>query len=1050
VPWLFLFAYTVSGLAGLVYEVSWTRLITLYIGHTTAAASAVVAAFLGGLAAGAAGGGVIASRLSPRRSLQAYAGVEIAVGVIALILPFELGALQPLLEWAYNDGAPGLLFPAIRVLLSLILVFIPAAALGASFPLAIRWFASSSRDAAAPSGLLYFLNTAGAAAGALLAGFFLIPSIGISGATLVGVAASALAAISVLALLAMNVAPPPAQETTARRSKRRKAETRADIVIPPRLWLAAIVLALSGFASLMHEIAWTRILALVLGPTIYAFAATLAAVITGLAIGSGLGTSIVRRTKRPAAWLAFALTGAAITTSWTYSLAGHAIPRLVAHQMAASQDVFAQVLQAGLLLTAALILPTAICLGASFPLALAIASDPAKQAARRFGLVYAVNTIGAVTGSLLAGFLFIPLVGLQNTLRVVSGCLIAATIIVLVWGALSRNGRIAGVLASAAAVAMLAFSPPWDRELLVSGAYLYAPFVPKDLDLESLLKAGTLLYYKEGASATVSVKRLTGTTTLAVDGKTDASNRGDMLTQKLVAHLPLLLHENPRDVAIIGLGSGVTVGAALTHGIARADVIEISPEVVEASRFFVEENHHALDDPRTNLIVADGRSHLLLSQRKYDVIMSEPSNPWIAGVAALFTREFFEAARERLAPGGLICQWANAYNISDADLRSIAATFRSVFPHGTAWLVGADDVLLVAGEEPLDTRLASVLQQWNRPGVAADLAEVSAFEPFSIWSLFVAGPPELERYAAGASLLTDNTMRLEFTGPRELHGRRSGENGEALMALLQPDSGPATIRQARAEATAAQWRGRGAMMAKRDAFTLAYDDYARALALDANDSAALEGFVRAAILIGRASEALSTVTSLVTEQPPPAGVQIASSKLLAAMGQSSNAIDAARRASGLAPDSPAALEQLATLHADSGDTVQLEAVVAALQRLAPQRAATHYFAAVAALLRGRLEDTVQLAQRAIAIDHTYAATYDLIGAAYTKMGRAREAQEAFHTSLRFDPRDSTAYTNLGLLELAAGNRDAAARYFAESLWLDSESPTAREGLARAR
>ena len=337
------------------------------------------------------------------------------------------------------------------------------------------------------------------------------------------------------------------------------------------------------------------------------------------------------------------------------------------------------------------------CSALRFRLALALVDDRTASAVGRFGTVYAINTIGSVGGSLAAGFLLIPWFGLEVTLRVVTGCLLMATLIVLVAAAMSRAMRVAGVAMSATAILMVTFTPPWNRELLASGAYLYAPFAPKGVDLEAMLGAGSLLYYREGASATVSVKRLTGTTTLAVDGKTDASNRGDMLTQKLVAHLPLLLHDNPRDVAIIGLGSGVTVGAALRHPIARADVIEISPEVVEASASFIIENRHALADSRTHLLVGDGRSHLQLSRRRYDVIISEPSNPWIAGVAALFTREFFLTARDRLAPGGLICQWANAYNISDSDLRAIVATFQSVFPHGTAWLVGADDSCCCVG-----------------------------------------------------------------------------------------------------------------------------------------------------------------------------------------------------------------------------------------------------------------------------------------------------------------------------------------------------------------
>ena len=320
--------------------------------------------------------------------------------------------------------------------------------------------------------------------------------------------------------------------------------------------------------------------------------------------------------------------------------------------------------------------------------------------------------------------------------------------------------------------------------MLASGVYMYAPYVPKDLDLETQLKAGELLYYEEGAAATVSVKKLTGTTTLAVDGKTDASNRGDMLTQKLIAHLPLLLHRDPKRVFIIGLGSGMTAGAALTHPVARADVIEISPEVVKASDFFKAENLNALADPRTHLIVGDGRSHLALSNQEYDVIVSEPSNPWIAGVSSLFTKEFFDSAKQRLAPGGVICQWANAYNISEADLKSIVATFTSVFPNGTVWLVGGDDVLLLASLEPIDTALARLPVNMKKPEVAKDLRSIGIVDPFSILSLYIGGPGELGGYAAGAPIFTDDRMTLEFSAPRQLHNRNAGANGATLRKLL--------------------------------------------------------------------------------------------------------------------------------------------------------------------------------------------------------------------------------------------------------------------------
>jgi spermidine synthase len=1041
--WLFLIAYTCSGLAGLIYEVTWTRLLTLHIGHTTAAASAVVAAFLGGLAAGAAVGGRLATRLSPPRALHVYVALEMAVVVAALLLPIELAMFRPVLQSAYADGS-GALFPLMRIGSCIVMVMLPALALGATFPMAVRWFARRSTEPARESGTLYFLNTVGAAVGSLLAGFVLIPAIGMRGTIIVAMAASTLAAACVL-LVARREA--GAAEALPVKTKHVAAERPRAAVAP---WAAVAILGLSGFAALVHEIAWTRILSLILGPTTYAFATTLAAVIAGVAIGSGVGTWLVsKRPARAAGMLAVTLTLAAVTAGWTYSIAGTRLPMMVAHYVADFSD-FDQLLYRGVLLTMALIVPTSACLGAAFPLALALVEpsssrgagvDPEPSAPRRFGLVYAINTIGSVAGSLAAGFIFIPQFGLQPTLWIVSGCLIAGALALIVSGALTGASRAAALSAAAIAAVLVVTSPGWDRELLASGVYMYAPYVPKDLDLETQLKAGELLYYREGAAATVSVKKLTGTTTLAVDGKTDASNRGDMLTQKLIAHVPLLLHRDPKSVFVVGLGSGMTAGAALAHAVDRVDVIEISPEVVKASEFFASENRHALADPRTHLIVGDGRSHLALSTRSYDVIVSEPSNPWIAGVSSLFTKEFFSSARARLAPGGVICQWVNAYNISAADLKAVVATFTAVFPEGTVWLVGRDDVLLLATLDPIDSALPRLADGIRRPQVAEDLAGIGVVDAFSLSSLFVAGPRELASYTAGAAVFTDDRLTLEFTAPRELHSPHAGENGAALRALR---GGTGT------HASAAQWRNRGAMLARADHHDLAIEDFLMALGQDPNDSQALDGLVKSALITRTSGDVLARLKqdprgSSRTGESPQRLVAI--SKLLAADGKRDEAIASARAA---AAQSSTGLEQLASLFADTSDTVELDAVVAELMNAAPDAAATQYYAAVAAFLHGNASEAAHLAEGAIGIDPGYTPSYDLVGAAYTKLGRVEAAKHSFERSLSFDPHDSTAYENLGVLALNAGNRAAAAKYFAEALWLVPESPVARQGLAQAR
>ena len=1062
---LFLLAYTCSGLAGLVYEVSWTRLLTLYIGHTTAAASAVVAAFLGGLALGAWGGGVIAARLKPLQALRAYVALELVVALFALLLPWELRALTPLLRWAYADGAPGTLFPVVRLGASLARVFLPAAALGATFPMAVRWFAHRSSNPARVSSALYAMNTVGAAVGSLLAGFTLIPSIGISGTTKIGMLASVVAAalVSVVAMREkkreelVRLKPDTTNTQATTTNTQAGAATTQVRLKPdttntqPESVAAIIVLGLSGFASLVHEIAWTRILALVLGPTTYAFAATLAAVVAGVAIGSGTGTWLVGRVTAGAhaGWLALMLAVGAVTIVATSSLAGGYVPRAVAREMAASPDSFSALISRGMLLTALLVVPTAVCLGAAFPLALAMVGDSDHSPARRFGVVYAVNTIGSVAGTLAAGFVLIPWLGLPTTLAVAAFVLVVASVVVIAVTPVNATLRNIGYAASAVALLAIVAAPQWDRALLASGVYLYAPFVPNGLDLETQLKAGTLLYYKDGAPATVSVKRLTGTTTLAVDGKTDASNRSDMLTQKLVAHLPLLLHPNPKHIAIVGLGSGVTLGAALSHPVERAEVVEISQEVVEASHFFDAENHKALDDPRTQLIVGDGRSHLMLSRQQYDVIISEPSNPWIAGVAALFTKEFFEGAKARLAPGGLICQWAHTYTISEQDLKSIVATFTSVFPNGTAWMVNDNDVLMVASVDPVLPLLGNIERNWSRGNAAANLAEVGAMEPFALLSLYAAGPAELAAYSAGADILDDDRMRLEFSAPRELHNASASDNDASLTAAGAAGTTPEIIRALREKATAAQWRGRGDMLARSDAYALAYDDYTNALKLDPNDEAALKAFTRTAVLTNRAADAMGWIKAVGGDTPGIAG-QVALSKLMAAASLRPDAIAMARQACDVRPVVATACEQLASLYADAGDRAQLEPVVQLLNASAPDSAPTHYYSAVLAFLGGDATGALSEAQRAIAVDASYAAAYDLAGAAHTKLGQAELAAQAFQTSLRFDSHDSTAYTNLGLLALAAGNTGAARNYFAEALWLTPGDASAREGLSRAR
>ena len=1060
-------AYACSGLAGLIYQIAWTRLLTLQLGHTTAAVSTVTAAFMGGLGLGAFVGGGLASRLSPRQALVMYAALEFSVVVAALLVGYVLAILGPFLAWAYGETGGGLIFPFARVASAFAIVFVPAVALGATFPTIVR-VVVDTRLGHTTAGHLYAANTAGAAIGAVAAGFLLIPAVGVRGATLAGVLASSVS-IALAASLVRDrrpdpaiAAPPAAADATERATNRprwastpraagREASgaTAADVRGHARS--AALALASTGAAAFSLEVIWSRVLALVLGPSTYAFSTTLASFIAGLAVGAFAGAALVTRC-RPGAALAATMTTTAATVWVTAALVGGPLLGLATGPDAvtdtASGPGFLAVPHLGLAF--ALTWPIGVGLGITFPLALALAHRGGTLSPRRLGALYAVNTVGSITGSLLAGFVLIPTVGLRVGLLVAAGALLAGAAAVAMSGGLSRLAR-ATVLASIAAVAVgMGMSPRWDHERLASGGYLYARFVPAGVDHGTALTAGSLLYYREGAAGTVSVRRLTGTRSLVIDGKVDASTGRDMLTQKLLGHLPLLLHPDPKDVAIVGLGSGVTLASALTHPVTSVDVIEISPEVVDASAAFLDENRRALENPRTRLIVGDGRSHLSLSSRRYDVVVSEPSNPWMAGVAALFTEEFFLAVRARLRPGGVFCQWTHTYGISATDLRSIVATFRAVFPDGTMWLVGDGDLLLLGSRQVLDARLEGVGGAWRRPGVAEDLRGVAVHEPFSLLSLYVGGPSEMARYAGDAPRQTDDRLALEFSGPYAALAGAPESHASALRALLDQERRPASIGGLYRHATAAEWRNRGTMLLGAEAFDEASRSFVEAIRLDPADVEAGHGLVRAAVAGGGAAGAEAILRGLTASARAATGTRVALARLLGATGRLDEATIIATEATGAAPDDATTWEQLAALYVDRGDVAGLETVAETMRRDFAGHAATWYFAASARFLREEVRSALPLVRRAIALDAAYADAHNLLGVLQAASGDLASAREAFRTSLRLDPRDAVTYANLAQLELSAGAPAVAADLFAEALTLDPTSAIAREGLALAR
>jgi spermidine synthase len=1062
--WLFVACYCASGAAALMYQVVWVRLLTLALGHTVASSSIVLGAFMCGLALGAWVAGRF--KLPPSQSLALYAALELFIAIAALTFPTVLSLFDPLLVWAYADGNSPVRFSLIRTLVCFVLVGVPAAAMGATFPVAVSWFVSVGSGGHSPlpspaatrAGVLYAANTAGAALGALAAGFWLVPSYGARATTWIAVALNVLAAGGAVGLLRSGgffvdgrAETPPAPLSPPRAARPAQRGSRRKVAPTPQRAVAATAAAISGFSALVFEVAWTRLIALVIGPTTYAFALMAASFIVGIAIGSAVGVRLTRRTTQPAMWLSAMLIATAAGTLLAAWFAATEIPTIVARSVLTVSGfgalLWREALVVGLVLTAA-----SVAFGTTFTVALATASADASSAARDTSNVYTANTIGAVVGSLAAGFVLIPGFGLASTFVHTSRLLIVAAGLLAAITLFGQRTRRAGArLVMGAAVVLLAVTfvlPPWNQALLASGLYKYARQMHPD-DLETNFRAGHLEYYKEGAAGTVSVKLLGGTRSLAIDGKVDASNGSDMLTQRLLGLLPALVHPRPQEALVIGLGTGVTADAVRASGaVQRLDILEISPEVVEAAALFERENRRILQAPGVRLLVGDGRTHLQLTPRRYDVIVSEPSNPWMAGVAALFTREFFEAVRRRLSADGVFCQWAHTYEIEAGDLQSIVRTFASVFPHGTLWLVGDGDLLLIgSNSDDLERQLAGIAERAQRDSIATLIEETGvarASVPFFVLSMYAGGPQELASYGASARLQSDDVMDLEFTAARAMYAPPDG-NAPTLRALAERAARPAAIAASVGAARAGDWIARGNAALRAEAFGMAHDSFRRAAALESGNVEALRGGAMAAAAAGLVAEETKWLRERAGHEPQNAAARTALSHVLAIAGDMQGAVAAAAEAVDLAPDRPEPLEQLASVLADTGD-VRLASVTETLVGQFPAREEGRFYQATSLVMRNRHEEAERVLDALIAANPRHAKARNLRGIICATRGDLGCAIAEFEASLKADPRDSSVYVNLGHAHLERGDAATAERLFSEAVALDPSADSARDGL----
>jgi spermidine synthase len=804
-----------SGATGLIYQTIWGRHLHLVFGTSTFAISTVLSAFMCGLALGGWWMGRRADGIE--RPLHVYGLLEVGIGVYALVFPFIVTAVEPIYLHVWRTWLPSpVVFGAVQFVLVGGALVIPTAAMGATLPLLARFATDRMGAAGDRIGLLYAVNTAGAVFGTWVAGFVLLPWLGLWSTTCLAAGANLL-----LGAAAMGVSS-WASGAEAALAETDGGEVREDAAPG----VAAVVGGIAGVSSLIYEVAWFRVCALLLGASVYAFSVMLLAFLIGIALGGRVGGPWADRLLERKgvagvllglAWVELGVAIAAFLTMYLFRELPFWYVWLFDAMKAADASILlwiTSLVLAGLVMT-----PAAVLMGAAFPLAARAAIGGTHDVGDAVGRVYGANTAGGVLGAALAGFVFLPTIAVRGTIAVaILGNLLAAFV---AWWARPTEDRFEdsrnlGLAAGALLVAGVVIPPVWDPLMMTAGMYKYVT------QFEDHSRAGIedyavsqyeLLFYEEGLSSVVTVAKNTQTDNiwLANNGKIDASTTADMPTQVMVSLLPMQFVDDPEDVLVIGLASGITAGAVtLVDDMERLDVVELEPSLRDAAAIFAEWNHDLLEDPRTNLIMNDGRNHVLLSEPgTYDVIVSEPSNPWLTGVANLFTREFLEIGKSRLKEGGVWAQWVQLYGMDDRDVRTLLGTFTDVYPHVVMYAAAEDaDLVLVGSESPLDPGWASAEALLQHERIAEELGAVELKTPEDILSTLLMRRDRIREVAGNAVRNTDDNMRIEYRAPLHLHRDTQFQNVAMLYrnAELATEMGEESPVRLRAIAEAYRFR----------------------------------------------------------------------------------------------------------------------------------------------------------------------------------------------------------------------------------------------------
>ncbi len=1015
--------FFLSGAIGLVYEVVWVRLLAQSFGNTVFAVSTVLAVFMAGLGAGS----YVVGKWVDRRqdALRVYGYLELGIGLAALLVLLFLRLLDPLVARAASLLEASFFGQSLlRLGASFLLLFPPTFLMGGTLPVLSKFALRRRESLGWDIGALYSINTLGAVAGAFLSGFFFIDLWGLAQTEVLAVSANLL--IGGAALLIARTLPPHSRERGATEPRPRSKRQSPTLAYTPRI-VAAVLLAysISGFAALAGEVIWSRVLVFFLGNSTYAFSTMVATFLAGLAIGSFIGSKLADRVPDPLK--TFALLEGILTL-----LILSTIPILW-------QGLHAPAIQSALMaprlpwaaylglkfFAAALVLFTpALLFGMVFPLVCKITIVRLEQVGRGVGTIYALNTCGAILGSLLAGFVFIPHLGLQGSLVGMAWLTAALAVLLLLLHPSARPRLRASAVGAALGLAAvtLAIFP-------VQPAMRSANQTADD----------RVLFYSEDHTATVVVfQKPSGEKYVSVDGHfIGATEHESDKKQRLLGYLPVMLARTPKSALTIGLGSGITLGAlAENPALTSIEAVEIVPSMLAAARFFREEHGAVLSNPKVRVVIGDGINFVRTTRQKFDVISSDAKlNPEYVGNALVYTQEYYEWSRAHLKPGGVFVQWVPLY-LPPSIFRTVVRTFCKVFPAADLWFFPQQHAILVGRNEREPFDFGQMSRRLDADGVRQQLARFGLGNAYILASSHVAGREQLEEFAGDGPINAWDHPVIEFRAVREFRRAPRGvaeeRNLRQLMALLRPSAGafshvdPDSLRS---YAQSFRLVLRGLLKTKRpDLLSYGRPDFQEALQQNPNEGRAQDLLAQ----VGRESRLLQAAASAPTSRGSEA-LRVAS--LLYAQGEYAEAEQAARRAVRLEPTQPAGYNILGLALVKRGKRAEALQAFQKAYELDPNDVDITLNLATEYDRQGRLDEALGLFQSALRLDPDSPEIHNNLGIVYAEMGRRQAAIAEYRKSIQLDPTNADAFNNLGIALGMQGAGSQAIEAFKKALEL---------------